>query len=122
MNLKKEIIDILKDNGKTKKDIKWVGCSEFKIPLETFWELCDTEYDSGYGAPKVAQDLIICGDDFWLERCEYDGSEWFEYKEMPSEPSAFREINYLTVEQYNSYNKDPIIGWETLYSLNAYGN
>lgn len=118
MNLKQEILETLNENGKTIDDVKWVGCSDYKIPFDTFWQLCDTEYDAGYGSPAVAEDLIICGDDFWLERREYDGSEWFSYMEKPPEPQETRPIKYLTIEQYNSYHKDPLIGWETLSSLN----
>ena len=47
---------------------------------ENFKEVANVEYDSGFGSPQVAEDLIIMGSDFWLERHEYDGSEWWEYK------------------------------------------
>jgi len=48
------------------------------------------EYDSGYGATKVAKDLVIVGEDWWLERCEYNGSEWWEFKTLPVKPKAHR--------------------------------
>jgi hypothetical protein len=27
--------------------------------------------------------IIVVGKDWWLERHEYDGSEWWEFKTMP---------------------------------------
>lgn len=27
---------------------------------------------------------MVVGDDWWLERHEYDGSEWWEFKRLPS--------------------------------------
>ena len=40
-------------------------------------------------------DLLIVGKDFWLERVEYDGSEWWEFKTMPREPEETRELEAL---------------------------
>lgn len=34
MNLLKETIEVLKENGKTLKDIKWVGSRDYLIELE----------------------------------------------------------------------------------------
>lgn len=77
-----------------------------------------TDYDNVFDAPKVAEELIVVGDNFWLERHEYDGSEWFEYKEFPKMPDKEIDIDCLTVEQHNEKYKDEYIGWKTLYSLN----
>lgn len=85
-NLKEETLSELESHGKTKEDIRWIGCNKFKIPINLFWKLADKEYDSGYGGVEVAPDLLIVGDNWWLERHEYDGSEWWEYKEKPKEP------------------------------------
>lgn len=35
----------------------------------------------------AATDLIVCGKNWWLERHEYDGAEWWEFKEYRSKPS-----------------------------------
>ena len=32
-------------------------------------------------ALEVAEDLVVVGDNWWIERHEYDGNEWWEYKE-----------------------------------------
>ena len=29
---------------------------------------------------------VAVGDNWWLERAEYDGSEWWEFKTIPKEP------------------------------------
>lgn len=114
MNLYKETIEILKEHGKTFDDVVVICGDDFQITKDDFIKYSNTEYDSGYGAPEVAEDLLVIGAGFWLERHEYDGSEWWEYKEIPERNELpFRKINALTVRQ--AYK----IGWETLESLNA---
>lgn len=82
-NLLKETKLLLKNHGKTMADIVAVGGNDFQMPVEDFIRLADKEYDDSYGVTKVAGDLILLGNDFWLERHEYDGSEWWEYKTLP---------------------------------------
>ena len=53
-------------------------------------DLASINYDNGYGG----QDLfgtIVFKDGIWLERGEYDGSEWWEYRKLPTEESLFGE-------------------------------
>jgi hypothetical protein len=88
VNLKLETIEVLQKQGKTIEDIVWAGCKQFKIPVEKFLEIANRYYDNGFGGQEVAMDLIVVGKDFWLERHDYDGSEWWEYKEMPKEPET----------------------------------
>lgn len=94
-NLKEETLSKLMANGKTLEDIKWIGCKEFKIPINLFWKLADHLYDDSYGAEEVATDLLIVGDNWWLERSSYDGAEWWSYKTMPEEPKESKVIPTL---------------------------
>lgn len=91
-NLKKETLYIMKQHGKKKSDVKWVGCKDFRISTDDFWKMADNNYDSSYGSQKVACDLLVVGDGWWLERAEYDGSEWWEYKQYPAMPEEVREV------------------------------
>lgn len=121
MNLKNETLEVLHNHGKRKEDIKYVCGGDFQISTEQFWELSDTEYDS-YGAPEIATDLTLVGEDFWMERGKYDGAELWDFHTMPDTTGLpIREITALSVRQYNAicnprYGK---IGWETLSSLNV---
>ena len=94
-NLLNETIEYLEGHGKTISDIKWVGCRDFWIDISQFLELANVEYDDGYGAPEVATDLIVVGDGWWIERHEYDGSEWWEFKTLPQMPMEKRTIRTL---------------------------
>lgn len=107
-NLLEETISELDANGKTGDDVLWVGRNYCKwtipykeyerIVYKTTWEdFCskaDFEYDAGYGAPEIPMDLIVVGKDFWLERYEYDGSEWWEFKMFPEEPKETRALEF----------------------------
>lgn len=106
INLLEETIECLHGNGKTEAEVLWVGRDYYiwnkshvnpeRIVYKSTWEdFCskaDFEYDNGYGSPEIPTDLIIVGKDFWLERCEYDGSEWWEFKTFPEEPTETREL------------------------------
>ncbi len=118
MNLLKEIKKILQNNNLTLEDISWVGCKEFCINLEEFIKLANTEYDSGYGATKVATDLLIVGDNWWLSRGEYDGSEWWEFNVKPVKPTTIKNIKALTIDQSNKIFKTDRVGWKTIKELN----
>ena len=112
MNLKDETLAILKDYGKTKEDVLWVGCNKFKLPIDLFWKLADKNYHAGFGGQEVAIDLLVVGRDWWLERHEYDGSEWWEFKTIPVEPKKTKQVNTLmpglwdTLDEQRHYEEE----------------
>lgn len=116
MNLLKETEEILKDNGKKLSDIIAVQGFEFGMPVDTFLKLADVEYDDGYGSSKVAEDLIVIGTDWWLERHEYDGSEWWEYKEIPKILEVSDKVYALVISQSR---ENIACGCETLRRING---
>ena len=56
--------------------------------LEFLEGLASIEYDNGYGGQELFG-TIVYKDGTWLERGEYDGSEWWEYRKLPTEESLF---------------------------------
>ena len=86
MNLLNETRDILLSNNKTFDDVLFIGdeATHTKMTVKDFLEHANVEYKNGYGIEEINTDLILVGKDFWLERHEYDGSEWWEYKSMPN--------------------------------------
>ena len=87
MNLLSETLDTLKENGKTPADVRWVGRESInaKCNWDDFAKQANFEYDNGYGGAEIPEDLVVVGDDWWLEIAEYDGSEWWEFKAVPIE-------------------------------------
>jgi hypothetical protein len=45
--------------------------------------ILDFEYDNGYGGQELFG-YVVFKDNTWLERGEYDGSEWWEYQKCPT--------------------------------------
>lgn len=94
MNLLKETLDVLASNNKTESVVLWVGIQrgdyEKRPSISFSWDefaaLADFEYDNGYGGAEIADHLKIVGADWWLERGEYDGAEWWEFKTLPTKP------------------------------------
>lgn len=85
VNLLAETLRILEENGKTPEDVFWVGTKdgEHVITWEEFDSLADDDYNNGFGGSQVNDDLVVVGKNWWLERGEYDGSEWWEFKTLP---------------------------------------
>lgn len=113
-NLYEETMEYLEGCGYTECDIKAVFGDDYQIPIENFLEVAKkTNYNQGYGAPEVADDLIILmKDGAYLKRRDYDGSEWWELQgRVPVLPEETRTVKYLSVH-------DGLIGWESLASLN----
>ena len=95
-NLWEETTRMLAAHGKTFENVEYVQGSGFGITKENFEQVAKkTNYDSGFGAAHVATDLVVVGKNWWLERGEYDGSEWWEYKESPKQVNEVREISHL---------------------------
>lgn len=56
-----------------------------KEQYNEFLQKLDFQYDSGYGTQYLTG-IIWYENDAWSERGEYDGSEWWEHKQMPIIP------------------------------------
>lgn len=116
MNLARETLDILKENGKTIHDVRWVGHYDSdrkkRISVDEFFVAAmRTNYDNDYGSPEIDTSLVVVGDDWWLERAEYDGSEWWEFKTLPKkedyeEEPRYCDRNICTNNEYNGISCD----------------
>lgn len=110
MNLYKETINVLKANLKTKEDVLFINIKKQHYEKENeyitltpnqFFEIAkQIEYDNGFGGVEIEENLQIIGKDFWLERHEYDGSEWWEFKEQPQQFKEFKEFDNNLIKNY----------------------
>ena len=100
MNLLKETEKILNRHKLSSSDVLWVGSNDLYTTWDNFAEVANVEYDSGYGGQEVMSDLIIVGKDWWLERHEYDGSEWWEFKRLPEKPNKKQIITRVVTLDY----------------------
>lgn len=113
INLRKETLTVLHDHGLDWSDVRWAGNRAFQINLDDLWEAMDINYDRGYGSQEIAHDLIIVGDDWWMERHEYDGAEWWEFKEYPVKPKEERYAGNLKIyKRYGGSLLECNRGWE----------
>ncbi len=93
-NLLKGTLEIMTEHGKTPADVRWTGSSDgmFVGNWYDFASRANFEYNSSYGSNEVAAALVVVGDDWWLERGEYDGSEWWEFKTVPTMSPNAKEL------------------------------
>ena len=83
-SLLEETLGILKDRGIKPEDVEYVLTSEAWMTWEEFADAAKkVYYDSGFGAQEVDASLKVVGTDWWLERAEYDGSEWWKLCTTP---------------------------------------
>lgn len=57
--------------------------------LLEFLNKLDVDYDNGYGYQQL-YGYVWLNESAWLERGEYDGSEWWDYKECPLIPEYLK--------------------------------
>lgn len=98
-NLLKQTLEILKNNGKSSDDVRWVGVhaepykkKDAEGSWDDFAKLANIIYDDGYGGNKIERCLVVVGDDWWLERGEYDGGEWWEFKTLPQRGAPAHDL------------------------------
>lgn len=95
----KDFIDAL---GYTKEDIHWIGGDDFVIPINDFWNAQPQHYNPGYGFQEVAPDLVIVfNDNSWIQREEYDGSEWWQHYTCPTMPLRIESVTDFVTKKYD---------------------
>ena len=104
-NLYEETAEFLLEHGKSMSDVVFVSGNGHEIPLDNFIETAKSyDYDNGFGGEEVPIDLLVVGKDWWIERHEYDGSEWWEYKTLPKRPKVAKKISGF--HEYREYLYD----------------
>lgn len=105
MNFKDEIFCYLKKYNKSEKDVIFVSDGEKYCNFSEFLNIIkDYKYDNGWGIPYINLDLKIIGNDWWLERHEYDGSEGWTFKTLPTQP----KIKSLSIKWNYDHNYNDI--------------
>lgn len=116
MKLLEETIKVLQQNNKTLDDIIWFGSKDVELKGDLS-KVLDFDYDNGYGGQEVFEDLVLVGKDFWLERHEYDGSEWWEYKELPMKPERAVELGLKNMKVEDDIDRISASEYGYRYSL-----
>ena len=98
-NLLEETLRELEHIKKQESDVAWVGSydGEHAISWEAFKAVANIEYNAGYGGQEIACDLVVVfSDGSWLERSEYDGSEWWDHRRTPIKKATAKPFNKVT--------------------------
>jgi hypothetical protein len=86
VNFLEETIRVLANNGKSVDDVYFVTDTDVWCTWKEFSEKANFRYDKGYGAVEINETLYIVGDNWWLERWEYDGSEGWTFQRPIKRP------------------------------------
>ena len=99
-NLLKETLECFEANKVAESDIVWIGSREYEISWDAFKALANREYDDGFGAAQVSEDLVIVGKSWWMTRSEYDGSEWWSFHTKFKRPENKLDVKKIFIENY----------------------
>lgn len=94
MTLLETLKATLKKEGKTLADIRWIGCKDFYMPINNFLELATRTHD--YFGADIAIDLIVVGNDFWVERDSLHSGDVWVLRKSPIKPKIECMLKTLT--------------------------
>ena len=78
-----ELLRILEENNKNLDNIKFIRINFDGSKIHKLDDL-HFVYDNDFGGAEFFG-YILLDDNDWLERGEYDGATWWEYKKYPEE-------------------------------------
>ena len=116
INLLQETLKTLEAHNKTIHDVLWVGNGKQSFSWGEFASIANFRYYYG-----INKQLKVVGEDWWLERHEYDNNEWWEFKILPI-PELYKApikkdlIDYCDCEIWELEDCDCEI-WEEEYSF-----
>lgn len=94
MNLLEETIDCLQENGKLPDEVLWVGNGESWMTWDEFSKAANAvEYEKGHEGSVIDENLVVAGENWWLERCECDGWTTWEFKKHLTRPTSHKIFN-----------------------------
>lgn len=100
-NLLTETIEVLEENWKSPTDVSWVGALSYGcFSWRHFKKIANVGYDPDSGSFGVAEDLLVVGEGWWLERRLVDGVEFWVFKQFPCMPDS--RLAQVVVDEYAS--------------------
>ena len=84
-----EIYDYDDDGNSKYKKLFELKTNHTENDFNSFLELLNFDYDSGFGGQELFG-YIWFEDGSWMERSEYDGSEWWDYKKVSNIPNKLK--------------------------------
>ena len=95
VNAKEELLLLLKSRGLNVSNIEAYNvhfkCESLKgTDPEELLSFLNKEYDSGFGCQEL-EGTVLLNNGTWLERGEYDGSEWWDYMVRPTVEDLLEE-------------------------------
>lgn len=89
-NLLEETVQYLKEFDKTPSDVLYVTDFKSYCTWEDFArQAAAVNYNSSFGLQEISPNLTIVGDDWFIERQEYDGSEWWQFYGPLQKPDIY---------------------------------
>jgi len=99
MNFLKETKDAIHYSEHNVSNVIYIGTRDGScLTWKQFEEMANFEYDAGFGGAEIRDDiLVVFSDGSYLERAEYDGSEWWRITipfVMPETTTLMTDLKY----------------------------
>jgi len=101
MNLLAETIDNLKMYYHDESQVLWVGSYDGRLCVswEEFKEIAASVSKTSFGTDQIAEDIVIVGENWWLER-HHDGSfSWWVHRQVPKKTRKHKSFRLILHEQ-----------------------
>lgn len=107
-NLLRETCDFLASENLRPDDVLYVTDGYKWCDWNTFANAAqDIVYDAGYGGQEINHNLKIVGkQSWWMERREYDGSEWWILMEPICRPNERTDALILSEERIREIEEE----------------
>ena len=116
-NLLTETLEILERSGKSENDVKWVGSSFGWYTWDEYKEAArEIDYIPRAKCTRVAYDLMIVGNGWWLERESGNRIEHWVFRTSPRRPRRKLPMApFMNADEDEEYDVDKV----TLMDLNT---
>ena len=113
VNFLEETERLLERQHKTWADVQWVGTPTFELDVENFKRVAkDVVYNSSYGIQESVDDILIVGNDWYMERRSYGGAERWAYVSKPKRPTQTWNGDFKLKSKYGSENFEMVNDWD----------
>lgn len=96
VNFLESTINALVNNNKTIDDVLFVRNKTEQCSFIRFAEIVNNfTYINSFGCHEIDSDLVVVGKDgWWLERFNYDGTEYWVFKTTPTSIKTTDTLNF----------------------------
>lgn len=97
MTLLEETIDIIKESGYSESDILYCTSQGFWFSWDNYKHIANIDHKERWSSLDIPSDLVIVGNNFWLERDFSYYNRYFVLKTFPVKPEKYNFLQHIYI-------------------------